>query len=271
MTGNVAINLGSVQKTLLLPLWGRAVESQKENPLMVDEAAVEIMQKIEYDFSATAQNMHALTQMAWIQRSLYTDGVVKRFLEKKPAGTVVNLGCGLDTTFERTDNGKLTWYDLDMPDVISLRRRLLVEGERRKYISASLFETSWLKEIQVCENVLFIAAGVLYYFEGNAVKNFLIHLSDTFPGSQIVFDASSPIGIKIANRKVIEGSGLDKKSFLKGGLKNANDLLLWDKRFRILDIHYYFKNNIRSFGLKNMMMGKFSDLMNIQYMVLLSL
>jgi O-methyltransferase involved in polyketide biosynthesis len=271
MTEKIAIHLGNVQKTLFLPLWGRAFETQKEDPLLVDEAAVEIMQKVDFDFSSTAENMHVLSQMAWIQRSLYIDRVVKGFLEKHPSATIVNLGCGLDTTFERTDNGRCTWYDLDLPDVIELRRSLIKESERRTTLPTSLFEKDWLTRIQVRDHILFIAAGVLYYFEESEVKAFLVRLADTHPASQIIFDASSPKGVEIANRKVITSSGLDEKSFLKWGLKSEKELLLWDPRFCILATHFYFRKRIRSFTLKNRLLGLFSDAMKVQYMIHLEL
>jgi O-methyltransferase involved in polyketide biosynthesis len=98
-------------------------------------------------------------------RSICVDEVVKAFLGKYPMATIVNLGCGLDTTFDRVDNGTLVWYDLDLPDVISLRRRFIKETERRRFISASFLERNWLNEIQVAEKVLFIAAGVFYCIE----------------------------------------------------------------------------------------------------------
>ena len=81
-------------------------------------------------------NLSDLTQMAWIMRSLCIDETVRIFLEKYPQGTIVNIGCGLDTTFDRIDNGTVRWYDLDLPDVIELRRQFIGETERRSYYSA---------------------------------------------------------------------------------------------------------------------------------------
>ena len=92
MTGTHAIELGGVQKTLLLPLWGRAVETRKAHPLLVDETAVKIIGTIDYDFSIMARNISAITQLAWIARSLHTDRALREFLQRHPHATVVNLG-----------------------------------------------------------------------------------------------------------------------------------------------------------------------------------
>jgi O-methyltransferase involved in polyketide biosynthesis len=267
MSEKITIDLGHVQKTLFLPLWGRAVESQKEKPLLVDQTAVRIIESVDYDFSTLTDNLSDLTQMAWIMRSLCIDETGRAFLQKYPRGTIVNIGCGLDTTFDRIDNGSVVWYDLDLPDVIEVRRQFIGETERRKFICASFLDESWLNEIRVNDNVLFVAAGVLYYFEEDQVKGFLVRLADRFPGSEIIFDASSPRGIKTANRMVIKRSGLDENSYLKWGLKNSKTLTTWDRRFRVLNTHYYFGKNGQHFGARIRLIGWISDRLKIQYMV----
>ncbi len=265
MPDKISVELGDVQKTLFLPLWGRAFESKKEKPLLRDQTALEIIEKVDYDFASITENISELSQVAWIIRSIYVDEVIKDFLDKHPKATIVNIGCGMDTTFDRIDNGSILWYDLDLPDVIELRKKFIREGERRKFISASFLEENWLKEIKVVDGVLFIAAGVFYYFEENEVKTFLKRIADIFPGCEVFFDACSPRGMEIANKMVIKNTGLDEKSFLKWGSKSTGDLLSWDKRFEILKLYYYFKH--RDIKLNIRMIGLISDWMKIQYMI----
>lgn len=271
MSEKIAVDLGNVQKTLILPLWGRAFESGKEKPLLVDKAAVAIIDKIDYDFATITQNISPLTQQAWIIRSIFTDEVIRAFLSKYPEGTIVNIGCGLDTTFDRVDNGTLLWYDLDLPDVIRLRSQFIEATRRRKFISLSFLEEGWLDEINVSQSVLFIAAGVFYYFDESEIKGFLLRLADRFPACEIFFDASSPYGVKVANKMVIRNSGLDEKSYLKWGLENPQVILSWDQRFRLLATRYYFREEGRFLPLNVRLVGLFSDFMKIQYMVHLKL
>jgi O-methyltransferase involved in polyketide biosynthesis len=263
MDEKVKIDLGNVQRTLFLPLWGRATESKKLHPMLVDDTAVKIIDRVDYDFSMMAKNLDELSQIAWIQRSLICDRVIKKFLESDPQGTIVNVGCGLDTTFDRVDNGKLTWYDLDLPDVIELRKQFIPESDRRHFIPASLLDDDWLPRIEHGGRVLFISAGVLYYFEETEVREFLKRLLESFPGSEIFFDACSPIGMRVANKKVVESSGLDERSHLKWGLKNVNDILSWDGRISLLGRYYYFRSP--KIGLRNFLLGTLSDMMGIQY------
>lgn len=269
MTEKTKFELGNVQRTLFLPLWGRAEESKKTDPMLVDEMAVRIIAQVDFDFSQVAQNMDDLTQIAWIKRSIICDQVIGEFLEKYPEGTVVNIGCGLDTTFERVDNGKLTWYDLDLPDVIQLRRQFVAENERRKFVVASFLERAWLEEIEVSGNILFIAAGVFYYFNEGTIKEFVLRLMTRYPGSELLFDVSSPLGVKIANKKVVESSGLDGKSHLVWGVEKKEDILSWDERIRLIATYDYYQGKVN--GLRNKLMGKLSDFLGIQYMIHLGL
>lgn len=267
MSAKIAVEIGDVQKTLMLPMWGRAVESARKRPLLVDRDAVAIMESLDFDFSGMARRMSRLTQKAWIMRSICVDEVLRDFLSKYPRGTVVNLGCGLDTTFSRVDNGALMWYDLDLADVIELRRRFIREGERRRFIAASFLDTGWMDTIRVNSNVIFIAAGLFYYFDEQQVRGYMVRQADRFPGSGLMMDVASPAGVRAANRLVIERGGLDEKSHLRWGLDDPKTILSWDRRFRLLGTHFYFRKRGVHLGLGTRLYGMISDLMKIQYML----
>lgn len=195
------------------------------------------------------------------------DETISKFLKNHPKSTIINVGCGLDTTFDRIDNGVLRWYDLDLPNVIDLRRNFIREDDRRKFIAASLFDRSWFKELEMEGLVFFIAAGVLYYFEENQVKNFLTGLADNFRGSEIIFDACSPKGVEMANKLVIKNAGMDENSFLKWGILNAAEMNSWDKRIKVLGEYLYFRRLKKDVKLKNRLLGFISDHMKIQYLI----
>lgn len=266
-----AAELGSVQKTLLLPLWGRAVETRKAHPLLIDETAVRIIAAIDYDFAVIARNIGAITQLAWIARSLHTDRTAREFLQRHPDATIVNLGCGLDTTFERVDNGRLRWYDLDFPDVIELRKRLLPDRERRRLMAGSLLEDAWLGQLEGGDAVLFIAAGVLYYLQESEVKALLIRLAGAFPGAELVFDACSPRGLKVANQKVIKAGGMDESAMLKWGLRRAKEMGSWDSRIRVLADYPIFRTVKGGLSLGEKIGTALSDALGIMSMVHLRL
>jgi O-methyltransferase involved in polyketide biosynthesis len=267
MSEKLKVNLGNVQKTLLLPLWGRAVETQKKNPLLVDQTAVEIINRIDYDFSIITKNLSEISQLGWIGRSLSFDKIIKDFIEKHPKAAIVNIGCGFDTTFERIDNGTIEWFDLDLPDVIEIRKQFIHESVRRKFIAASFFDDEWLNLLKSKKDILFVAAGVLYYFEEQEIMAFLDKLAAAFPKFEFAFDATSPIGIKMANKMVIQSSGMDEKAFLKWGLRSAKDLLQWHTRIGIREESSLFENVKIGLPFKIRLAILFADILKMQYMV----
>ncbi len=267
MSVKYAIELGSVQITLLLPLWGRACETLKKHPRIVDRKACEIITKIDYDFSKIAAKIKYISQLEWIARSIHIDRTIREFVSRYPEATIVNIGCGLDTTFDRVDNGRLFWYDLDLPDVIDLRRKFIPEIGRRTFISASFLDKSWFRRIHPSEHVLFMAAGVLYYFGENEVREIFNNLSAAFPESEFVFDAASPFGVKLANRKIIRSIGLGEQSCLKWGLEKASDIVKWNGSIEVVGEYPVYRGMTKGLGLKDRYLAFIADRHRIMFMV----
>jgi O-methyltransferase involved in polyketide biosynthesis len=265
--GGAVAGLGNVQKTLLLPLWGRAVESRKARPLLVDRTAAEIVEKIDYDFSTMAARIHPITRLAWIARALHVDRTLREFLSRKPRATVVNVGCGLDTTFERVDNGRLGWVDLDLPDVIELRARLLPGGPRRRALAASALDPEWVREVRADEGVMLVAAGLLYYLTEPQVRELLPRLAAAFPEGELVGDVCSPRGVRIANEKVIRDGGMDESAVLRWGIERPRDLARWDARIEVLRAHRLFHGITGQLPWKARPGTLLADAMNIMSMV----
>ena len=135
------VELGDVQRTLFFPLVARARETRKKRPLLRDPKAVEIVETVDFELAPIAPGPTALVVTL---RTLIMDWWVRRFLAEHPGGTVIELGTGLNTRFERTDNGTAHWIDLDLPDTIELRRRFFADTGRRQMLAASLLDEDWL-------------------------------------------------------------------------------------------------------------------------------
>ncbi|MEM6783779.1 MAG: class I SAM-dependent methyltransferase, partial [Bacteroidota bacterium] len=158
-------DLGSVPKTLLMTLYNRAVESRRANPILVDRKAEEMVARIDYDFEQFGEG-----RITHPIRANVMDEWVSAFLRCHPQATIVNLGAGLGTQSERLDNGTATWVDLDVPEVIALRRRFFEEGPRHKMVAASAFSTGWMGELDPEAPTFFVAAGLLMFFEPAQVQ-----------------------------------------------------------------------------------------------------
>ena len=267
MVKKIEVELGKIQETLLLPLWGRAVESQKEDPKLIDEMAIEIINKIDYDFTTITKNISWVSQFSWVARSLHIDKTILKFIKNNPKATIVNIGCGLDTTFERIDNGQILFYDLDLPDVINLRKYFFQENERRKNISCSFLEDNWLSQLDSKDGILFIAAGVFYYFDEKQIKDFFILIAKKFPGCEIFFDSASSLGINIANKKVLKKGGMDETAILKWGIKSGKSIEKWDSRIQLVREFPMFEEIKKGLPLKMKYGLWMSDLLKIMSMV----
>ncbi len=266
MDQKFTIQKGTVQETLLLPLWGRAYETQKKHPRLVDEKAVEIVEKFDYDFSEI-EKTQKLSRHGWVARALHIDKLVRQFIAEHPRATIVNLGCGMDTTFSRIDNGKILFYELDLPDVIALRKNFFHDSDRHKSIASSFLETDYFDQIEVRDGLLFLSGGVFMYFSEEQIKKFFIRLANYFEECEVYFDTLTPRGMKMAEKYVLKKGGMSIP--LEGGwaLQSAKDLEKWDRRITVLKSPPIYKGTKQNIPLLHKIMLTISDSLNMGMMV----
>ena len=114
-------NIGGVAETMLQTLYARAKESKKPNHKIYDAKAIEIVEQMDYDFSAADKD--AVMSGGVVARTIVLDRMVKDYIAKHPETTVVNIACGMDTRFYRVDNGKVSWYNIDLPATMDVREK----------------------------------------------------------------------------------------------------------------------------------------------------
>lgn len=242
--GKVKVTLSGVSETLLSPLWGRAKISTEHSALFYDAKAVELVEYIDYDFSALDKKLNLESNIVFVARARQFDDKIRAYITEYPHASVINLGAGLDTTFYRVDNGLIHWYDLDLPDVIELRKQLIPETDRVRCVAKSLLDLRWRNDVEDTENGVFmVSCGVLGFFEKSQIKQFFSSLADNFPGGELVFDTASKLGNLISNFGLRQ-TGV-KKARTKWTLKDVNKLKKWDKRIVVVDQFPYFKNILR--------------------------
>jgi O-methyltransferase involved in polyketide biosynthesis len=234
-SARIKIELGSVEETLLIALRCRAKESEKKRPCLLDPKASEIIHQLDYDFGRMDR---ALTEYVVLVSNIscrYCDDAIKEFIADHPKGTVVNIGAGLDTTFYRVDNGSLRWYDLDLPDVMELRRRLMPETDRSKCIAKSVFDSSWFDDIGVPQDGLFMfARGVFCYFDTAELKRLFSAFAIRFPLAEMVFNSYNALGRWGGNHLAVRRAGI-RDAPLKWAIGTANQLTKWDSSIEIVD------------------------------------
>lgn len=229
----VKVDLRDVHETLLLPLWGRAEEAKMKEPVLKDRRAEELVSRLDYDFSKFQSQLRQFQILVLAIRAREFDSIIRDFIQQHPRATVVNIGAGLDTTFNRVNNGRIRWYDLDVPEVIRLRGELMPES-REEVIPKSMFDESFLNDIRLPQDgILFLAGGVLMYFEEQKVREFLTMIGRRFPGGEIVFDSIAPAGIRLASR-MVKRSGIDGAQ-MKWGIRDISALERWGIGLKLLE------------------------------------
>jgi O-methyltransferase involved in polyketide biosynthesis len=251
------------------PLYARATYGSLYPEILSDSNAEKILEKVrslhpdaKEEFLEIEKLITEFLGLNLIIRASVIDDAVREFIRKYPTACIVNLGCGLDNPFPRVDNGKIMWYNLDLPDTINYRLRLIPETDRTKTIAKSVFDTSWFTDVDYNQGdgIFFFAGGVFGYFPENEVSDLFHRMAEHFQDGEIYFDAQSNLGNRQVNRRMRKRGFGDMKLIL--GIGNPDDQLKkWSDRLKVLDWYPFFSRmEINSqWSLKTRLMMKLSD------------
>lgn len=237
MEVRVPVKLGSIQETLLVPLWARAREYAEAVPVMHDPTSAEILNKLAYDF--TSLDGAKASQLGCCVRGAQVDRWVGNFLKQHPEGTVIELGVGLNSRFERVDNGRARWFEFDLPDAMELRREFFSDCSRRTMFSGSAHDDDWIERIRSeTQGPWFIASeGVLVYFSPEEVRNLFTRVADALPGAMLAYDSMSPLVLRHQHKHDAMRYFTAEFTWSVG---DAREVEGWDERYRLHDIRSFY-------------------------------
>jgi O-methyltransferase involved in polyketide biosynthesis len=253
--------IGGVPETMIITLWAKAEESKKDYPIIWDEKAKEVIKNIDYDFSKFQSSWRS--QVGVCIRSKLMDTRLHKFLAENPEACVINLGAGLDTRLSRINNFKGTWYNIDLPEGISLREQFLSENENVENISSSALKEDWIKQIQINHKQVFIIAeGLLMYFDENQVRSIFNMLANSFPGAEMIFDVIPPF--LVGKGKMHDSvKSMDTNVEFKWGEKDIRVIEKWNKRIKVKDSWSLFNYEKEKWGF----MGKILSILCLKSLV----
>ncbi|MFX1319824.1 MAG: class I SAM-dependent methyltransferase [Promethearchaeota archaeon] len=263
----------TLESTMVGPLWARAKYSQLYPELLSDNQSVQLFEQVKAQYPEAQAEFYIMEQfidefygLTFLCRARIFDDTITQFLQAHPAATIVNIGCGLDTTFLRVDNGKVVWYDLDLPAAIEYRRQLLSESTRNRYIAKSAFDTTWFQEIKgQPENGFFcFAGGLFHYFPESEVATLVDAMATQFPQGELFFDMPSRFGIRILKRR-FRSYGIEGVD-IHFGLGNARKQILgWSRHVTVLDWFPMFRRVHKDphWKWRTRMMMRLSDWFNV--------
>ena len=179
-----SVHLVGVPETMLWTLHNRAREAKRPNTRLIDPDAIRIYDAIAYDFDKTFGEPDGSHPM----RSLVFDEALRPWLAAHPRGTVVELACGLETQFQRCDDGEVRWLCVDVAEAIDVRERFLPATPRCRHLRKSALDLSWMEDVDPSHGVFVTAQGLLMYFEEKDVRRLVVAVLERLPGAEMMFD-----------------------------------------------------------------------------------
>ena len=259
------IEKNTVQETLIIPLYGRKVCSDRFPALFSDPEAERLCGMLDYDFEEKGKTMESgvglFGALEVAQRQYDLACEVRAYLKDHPQAAVVNLGCGLDDTFRKCDNGICKGYNIDMPDVIAIRNELLPAGEREQNLGCDLNDETWMDSIDASGGAVFFAAGVFYYFRTEAVKALFGKMARHFPGAVLVFDSCNGRGARMMTRTWLKEAGITDVNALFS-LDNPDEVKGWSPDFAEISSKSYmrgYRDIYGEVGFLHRLMIRFCD------------
>ena len=231
MNNKEKVTLTKEQETLLIPLYSKA----QDNRLFDDKKARQILAGVEYDFAKL--KTPEKTAVTLRIRAKQLDAYTRQFIAAHPNALILHLGCGLDSRCERVDRAGTEWVDLDMPDVIALRRKFYAETETYHMIASSVTDLSWMDKVSSNGRPVFVVAeGLLMYLHESDVKALILCLQKKFPGCELVFDAFSKMTVdRIQAHPSLKKTG----ATIHWGIDDPHEIEGWAKSIHLKEEWFF--------------------------------
>jgi O-methyltransferase involved in polyketide biosynthesis len=239
MTAIEGNTLEGVSATTLWTLHNRGTEAKRSDGVIRDPWAVTLLDAIDYDYLKFGKpnQSHGLRAVAF-------DTAAREYLTAHPGAAVVALAEGLQSSFWRLERTGVidgsTWYSIDLPPVMELRRRLLPGDDRIVELAQSALDRSWMDRVDSSRGVFITAEGLLMYLEPDDALDLIRDCAARFPGGRMMFDSiphwfskRTLTGVKLSDRYIAPampfGLSADEGLAMAGtipGVRTARDIAL---------------------------------------------
>ena len=227
------VRWGSVEWTNLCTLYLRAYENRLATPILGDKAAAEAVSRIGYDFTRLDRAVKPwANQFLVALRAKQLDTWAAEFLRDNPDAVVLHLGCGLDSRAFRIDVPPgVRWFDVDVAEVITLRRKLYTPRPGYTTIGSSVTDAGWLDQIPTDRPALIVAEGLLMYLTEPQIRDLLQRMTDRFGSGELLADLLSPWGPRFSNSPLLARAATS--GITKWGTRDGHELPEWISPLRL--------------------------------------
>lgn len=233
------MNLEGVEKTMLLTLFAKAKHSQEKNHKFYDSKAIEVISKVDYDFSKAEKDK--FMQLGTIARTIVLDEMVGEYIKYHPECTIVNIASGMDTRFNRLDNGRINWYNVDLENSANYRLKYIEDTDRVTTLAYSAMDPGWADEILIRNDVLFIVEGLTMYLNQKNVEDIINIIDTNFDECTIFMEIMPPVSVKNTKEESIE----DTNAKFIWGVEKGHELTEINQNFKwIKDVNLFDGVNV---------------------------
>jgi O-methyltransferase involved in polyketide biosynthesis len=225
--------LTPVEKTALLTLYARALDSRCPRPILGDNAADEVVRKLTYDFDALRVRPSVGCPVAL--RAKMLDERVRTFTAEHPDAVVVDLGAGLSDALVRSrPPATVDWYNVDLPAVIALRGEVLPARPHEHPVAVRIGDPGWADAIPADRPTMLVADGLTGFLSEPELVNLFQTVTDCFRSGELVFNDYGRIGwVSRAVMKLIpQGTA---KVFSNAGFADARRPEQWNPRLTLVE------------------------------------
>lgn len=236
--------LKGASETLLIPLACRARASrEKIAPGFTDRKAEEICDHFDVDLERYASDLSTLRGA--VHRGLWFDSRVIAFLKQHSDATILSIGSGLNTMYERIsaktgDAASWRWIDSDLADVVALRRTVFNDASNRTTIEVDAASSEWLrrKELSGPAPLLVISEAVLIYLSERQVAEVfkgVAEIGAERPACGFLFDWCSPEMVKRSRSHPAMKKLKDQSVVFQSSMRRAADIRNYHADWRIAE------------------------------------
>ena len=220
-----------IEETLYLTLCGRALDNHLPDPILADPMAEQLVRKLGYDCGRFRLSASPIINIA--HRAKKLDEIARRFIARHPDAVGLDLGAGLDTRVFRLDPpAGVDWYDVDFPEIIAARERLLPPRAHAHGIGADLTDPAWLDGVPGDRPAVIVADGLLAFLTPDDMTALLRRLVGHFPSGEVAFNGYSRFAIWAARH--YHGTQSVAGLLRSPGFDDPREPERWDPRLHLV-------------------------------------
>jgi methyltransferase (TIGR00027 family) len=246
--------LDAVSETALITLRARVLEAQRDPPLLADPVAVDLLSRLVARLPAEmverllSRRLPSQLSAHIALRSRQYDRYVQQFRRAHPDALVVNLGAGFDTRYFRVSGSPWPYLEVDLPEVVALKRELLGERAAYEMLPGSVLAADWLQEVQARQttHVLLLAEGLFMYLPPEEVVSLFGRFAAAFTDSELVCEMvhvryTRGLWKKAVARKMRRRAGTREEATFEFGVQRAQEIETYAAALRVIDEWSFFE------------------------------